>query len=126
MNDIELAIRRINDAWQSSRVADLAHLFHPEMIIAGPGHVIVARGVEECVASYSNFMNICIIHYYRDYNLAIHERDVAAVATYSWEMEYEQNGNRSRETGSDLFVFQKNGTRWEAIWRSVMFSATEA
>jgi hypothetical protein len=45
-----------------------------------------------------------------------------AVATYEWEMDYEQGGRLHREVGTDLFVFERKGETWLAVWRAVTFS----
>jgi hypothetical protein len=43
------------------------------------------------------------------------------VVTYGWEMDYEQEGRRSREAGTDLLVLRREGERWLTAWRAVTF-----
>ena len=122
MNGIAAIVGQINDAWRAGRVDELAAYFHPAMVIVGPGYEVLARGADDCVASYRDFLGASVVHQYQESKLLVHETDGVAVATYEWEMEYEQNGKRSRERGTDLFVFQKQGNGWQAVWRAVTFA----
>jgi ketosteroid isomerase-like protein len=109
----------INTAWRTGRVDDLAAHFDPAAVIVGPGFQPLARGAEACVASYRDFLRVSIVHDYRQSALAVHESDDVAVVTFGWEMEYEQGGRRSRESGTDLFVLRRHGDGWLAVWRAV-------
>jgi hypothetical protein len=62
-----------------------------------------------------------VVHQYAESEVAVHEAVPVAVATFAWEMEYEQGGRRSRERGTDLFVFRRDGDGWQAVWRAVSF-----
>lgn len=116
-------VARINDAWRTGRTDDLADYFHPDMVIVGPGFEVLARGADACVASYRDFLRVSVVHEYRESKLTVRETDGVAVATYSWEMDYEQTGKRSREAGTDLFVLRRHGESWRAVWRAVTFGA---
>jgi ketosteroid isomerase-like protein len=112
----------INTAWRTGRVDDLASHFDPDAVIVGPGFQPLARGAEACVASYRDFLRVSIVHEYRQSALAVHEANGVAVVTFGWEMEYEQGGRRSRESGTDLFVLRRQGDGWLAVWRAVTFA----
>jgi ketosteroid isomerase-like protein len=112
----------INAAWRTGRVEELAAHFDPAMVIVGPGYQPLARGADECVASYRDFLRASVVHSYRQSDLTAHEAGGVAVVTFSWEMEYEQGGKRSRESGTDLFVLRQTGERWQAVWRAVNFA----
>jgi ketosteroid isomerase-like protein len=114
-------VERINDAWRTGRVDDLRSLFDPGMVIVGPAYEVLARGADACVASYRDFLRASVVHEYRQSAVAVHEAGPVAVATFAWEMEYEQGGRRSRERGTDLFVFRREGGGWQAVWRAVTF-----
>jgi ketosteroid isomerase-like protein len=121
MASVAETVERINDAWRTGRVDDLCSLFDPGMVIVGPGYEVLARGAEACVASYRDFLRASVVHEYRQSDVSIHEAGPVAVATFAWEMEYEQGGRRSRERGTDLFVFRQERDGWQAVWRAVTF-----
>jgi hypothetical protein len=122
MDDVRQVLERINDAWRSGRLDDLGNSFHADMVIVGPGYQELARGREACVASYREFLRASAVRAYRESKLALREWGGAAVATYEWEMDYEQGGRLHREVGTDLFVFERQGEKWLAVWRAITFS----
>jgi ketosteroid isomerase-like protein len=115
-------VNAINAAWRTGRVEELATHFDPAMVIVGPGYQPLARGADACVASYRDFLRASVVHDYRQSDLTAHEAGGVAIVTFSWEMEYEQGGRRSRESGTDLFVLRQTGERWQAVWRAVNFA----
>jgi ketosteroid isomerase-like protein len=121
MAGIVETIERINDAWRTGRVDDLRALFDPGMVIVGPGYEPLARGADACVASYRDFLRASVVHDYQQSAVTVHEAGPVAVATSTWEMEYEQGGRRSHERGTDLFVLRQAGVGWLAVWRAVTF-----
>lgn len=126
MSGVAEAIARINDAWRTGRVEDLRAVFDPGIVIVGPRYEVLARGADACIASYRDFLRASVVHHYRESAVSIHEAGPVAVATFAWEMEYEQGGRRSRETGTDLFVLRREGEAWQAVWRAVAFDPAEA
>lgn len=123
MAGVAETVERINDAWRTGRVDDLHSLFDPEMVIVGPGYQVLASGADACVASYRDFIRASVVHEYQQSAVTVHEAGPVAVATFVWEMDYEQGGKRSREKGTDLFVFRQEGGGWKAVWRAVAFEA---
>jgi ketosteroid isomerase-like protein len=122
MDDVGQVLERINAAWRSGQLDQLEDCFHPDMVIVGPGYQELARGRDACVASYRAFLRDSIVRAYRESNLAVRAWGGVAVATYAWEMDYEQGGRLHREVGTDLFVFERQGEEWRAVWRAVTFS----
>jgi hypothetical protein len=118
-------IECINDAWRTGRFEDLRSLFDSEMVIVGPGYEVLGRGADVCVASYRDFLRASVVHDYRQSRVSIHESGPVAIATYAWEMDYEQAGRRSRDRGTDLFVLRQEDSLWRAVWRAVTFEPTD-
>jgi ketosteroid isomerase-like protein len=114
-------VATINAAWRTGRAEELAAHFDPAIVIVGPGYQPLARGAEACLASYRDFLRVSVIHDYRQSDVSVHEAGGVAVVTYTWEMDYEQGGRRSREAGADLYVLRREGERWLAVWRAVTF-----
>ncbi len=48
-----------------------------------------------------------------------------AVATYSWEITYEMNGQNYHESGQDLFVLTRDEDGWRAVWWAILPSPHE-
>jgi hypothetical protein len=122
MADVRHILARINDSWRYGQLDHLDECFHPDMVIVGPGYQELARGREACVAGYRAFLSDCAVRAYRESDLAIREWGGVAVATYTWEMDYEQGGRQPREVGTDLYLFERWGESWRAVWRAVTFS----
>jgi ketosteroid isomerase-like protein len=122
MSDVQQALEWINESWRSGQMDRLADAIHPDMVIVGPGYQELARGRDACVASYRAFLSSAIVRAYRESDLTVRVWGNVAVATYAWEMDYEQGGRLHREKGTDLFVFERAGERWLAVWRAVTFS----
>ncbi|PYQ46356.1 MAG: hypothetical protein DMF78_26525 [Acidobacteria bacterium] len=43
-----------------------------------------------------------------------------AVVSLRYEMLYERSGKRYRATGRDLWVFERDGPAWLAVWRTML------
>jgi hypothetical protein len=115
-------VEAINAAWRTGRADALTACFDPAAVIVGPGYKPLARGAEACVASYRDFLRESVVRDYRQSDVTVHQTDGVAVVTYDWEMEYEQGGHRSWESGTDLFVLRQAGEEWLVVWRAVTFA----
>jgi hypothetical protein len=122
MADVRQVVERLSECWRSGRLDQLDDCFHPDMVIVGPGYQELARGRGACVASYREFLSTCTVRSYRESGMAVRQWGTVAVATYAWEMDYEQGGNLHREAGTDLFVFERQGGQWLAVWRAIAFA----
>ena len=57
-----------------------------------------------------------------------HQVDLAgnsAVASFRFEMVYARDGASYRSTGRDLWVFERQGDGWLAVWRTMLDLAEE-
>ena len=88
--------------------------------IFDPDFVNRTNGREACIAGYLDF---CTQANITDFKLGEPGIDVfgnTAVATYSYEISYEMGGESFTDTGRDLFVFVREGDRWQAVWRTMI------
>ena len=122
MLDVQTILQEISASWQSGQYEKLASYFHADMVIVGPGYQEFGHGRDACVASYREFMSSSVLRAYRESDLVVRQWKTTAVATYSWEIDYEQGGRLNRERGTDLFVFERHGEQWLAVWRAITFS----
>jgi ketosteroid isomerase-like protein len=114
------AMRQINQAWLHGEIEDLASIMHPEIVMAFPDFAGSQQGREGLLAGFRDFRENATIHEFREHD---HHVDVAgdtAVVTFRYEMVYERSGKRYRSTGRDLWVFQKEGRTWIAVWRTML------
>ena len=117
--EIRQIVKKINAAWQQSRLEELAAYFHEDMIMAPPGLSGRAKGRDACVASYREFIQMAKVKEYKEAEPEIDLWGNTAAATYGWEMVYELKGETYHESGWDVFVFAHDGTKWQAVWRTI-------
>jgi hypothetical protein len=123
---IRQLLKRINQAWVKGRLEELNECFDEEMVIVGPDFQTLGRGREACVRSYQEFIAAAVVHEYNEREPTIDVWANTAIAAYGWEIAYELNGQLSRESGQDLFVFARENGAWRAVWRAMLPSATQA
>lgn len=118
-DELRELLSQIDRAWLEGRPHDLERYFHPEMVIEPPGEEPRAIGREACIRSYEDFCRAAkVLRYKSDEPLIEVWRDTAVV-TSGFTIVYEINGERSSESGRDVFVFIRQGERWLAVWRSL-------
>ena len=120
--EVQDLINRINEAWQGGRTGELNEYFHNDMVIRGPDLTELARGRETCVKSYEDFVQKSLVRNFKASEPEVDLWDGMAVATSSWAITYEMQGQAYQELGRDLFVLTRAGGRWLVIWRAVLLS----
>jgi ketosteroid isomerase-like protein len=117
---VAAAMRRINDAWLARRVDDLADLVHPEIVVVVPGFAGRSQGRERFLAGFRDFIDNAIVHDFRQEDDQVDAVGQTGVVSFRYQMLYERSGQRYRATGRDLWVFEKTGERWLAVWRAML------
>jgi hypothetical protein len=120
--EVQDLINRINEAWLGGRTGELNEYFHNDMVIRGPDLTELARGRETCVKSYEDFVQKSLVRNFKASEPEVDLWDSLAVATSSWAITYELQGQTYQELGRDLFVLTRAGGRWLVIWRAVLLS----
>jgi ketosteroid isomerase-like protein len=118
--EILTLLDRISRTWLERRPGDLAPLFHPQLTMVFPGFSGRIQGREANIAGFEDFCTNAQVHEYRE---ADHEIDVVgdtAIASFKYEMIYERDGQRSRATGRDLWIFARQDGQWFAVWRTML------
>lgn len=114
------AMRQINEAWLNGRVEDLAPFVHSEIVIVLPDCAGRIQGREEFLAGFRDFCQNATIQEFHEHDQQVDVVGDTAVITFRYEMVYERSGERFRATGRDLWVFQKQGSGWIAVWRAML------
>ncbi len=121
---VRLLLQRINDAWLHGPADEiprkLEECFHDEIAMRGPEFQELAGGKAACAKSYQDFLQLAKIQKCTLAEPQIHVTGDTAVATYSWNMTYELNGQSYTEAGHDLFVFTRQEGKWLAVWRALL------
>lgn len=119
-DSIALAMERINQAWLSGRVDDMAQYLHPEIVGVSPGFSERVLGRESFVEGHREFVREADIQDFRERDLQIDVINDTAVVNYRYEMIYERGGKKYRSLGRDLWVYRLQGSAWLGVWRTVM------
>lgn len=113
-------MRAINDAWLAGRVDDIGPAVHPEVVMVFPGFSGEMRGRDNFLAGFGEFVANAKVHGYHEHNHHVDVVGDTAVTTFTYDMLYERAGERYNATGRDIWVFQKQGGRWLAVWRTML------
>jgi ketosteroid isomerase-like protein len=113
-------MRLINAAWLEGKVDDMEGSIHPDFVMALPGFAGRVEGRDAMLAGFRDFCENAKVHEFRDHDLQIDVSGRTAVVTVQYEMTYERAGARYRATGRDLWVFEKHGDSWVAVWRTML------
>ena len=116
-------ISRINEAWLKGHTERLNECFHDDMVVRGPDLQQMARGREACVKSYEDFIRLATVREFKASEPVIDVFDNMGVATCPWEISYRMNDQDHTESGHDLLVLTRQGSKWQVAWRTVLSSA---
>lgn len=114
----------INQAWQVGRWSDLEACFHEDIVMALPGFTGRSRGAPELLAGIQDFTETTRLDRFGEKDREIDVIGDTAVATFTFEIVYERQGEVYAGTGRDLWVFQRRDDEWLAVWRA-MFDVDE-
>jgi len=123
-DEIRRLLQRINETWiwenPARFPAILGECFHEAMVIRGPEFRTMSAGRDACIQSYLDFVRQAKVS---ACTLSTPDVDVwgdTALATYSWKVAYERNGEQYQDSGHDVFALVRAGGRWLAVWRAVL------
>jgi uncharacterized damage-inducible protein DinB len=116
---VRSVLRKINESWLQGRTEELAEYFHPHIVMVHPGFAGRVEGRDAGVQSYVDFLRSAKIHEYAESDHQVDIRGDTAVASYRFLMAWEMVGKHYREGGHDLFVFNRDQGKWQAVWRTM-------
>jgi hypothetical protein len=119
---IRRTLEQISAAWQERRYDELEECFDERVVFAAPGFQARLEGRNACIASYREFMERATITEYRQGDPFVEAWHNTGIGTYSWTMAWDSGGSSHRESGHDVFVFDRvPGTNgWRAVWRTIL------
>lgn len=117
--EIWQVIQAINDAWLKGYAEDLVDFFHDDMVIVTPDGKEQGRGRVVCIESYKGFSAMAIIKEFKDRDPTIQVYGNTAIASYTFEMTYEMNGEYFNDIGRDIYMLKRKDGKWLVIWRTI-------
>ena len=119
-SEVADTMRRVNEAWLGGRLDDLSALLHPDIVMVFPDFVGRAQGRDTFLGGFEDFCSSARILDFRDSEIDIDLAGHTAVVTFLYEMLYQRLGVRYRVTGRDMWIFEKRGLDWLAVWRTML------
>ena len=117
---VRAVLAALTAAWRTGRTRDIAPLLHPSVVFVRPGFSGRAEGRAACVATYEEFLSAALVLRYEAEEPTVDVFGDTAVASFRWEMAWEMGGQRSEETGHDLYVLLRAEERWLIAWRTLL------
>jgi hypothetical protein len=118
--EVHNAITAINQAWRDGRPAAMEEYLHPAITMVLPGFVTLVEGREALLASFVEFCRNARVIDYGESEEQIQVIGNVAVVSFRFTMLYERATYRERSSGRDLWVFQRFGAKWIAVWRTMV------
>jgi uncharacterized protein (TIGR02246 family) len=117
---IRAVLAALTKAWRTGRTEDIAALLHPAVVFVLPDFKGRAEGKTACVATYDEFLRAALVLRYEEQAPAVDVFGDTAVATFRWEMAWEVGGQRSEDTGHDVYVLVRTEGHWLIAWRTLV------
>lgn len=111
-------------AWRHHRLGELGEFLDENVVLVAPGfrERLVGRGA--CVESYRKFLDEATITEYVERDLSVDVFGDTAVATFSWEMEWDFEASTFRERGHDIVVLARREQGWRVVFRTQVAAPT--
>ena len=126
MNDtdrIKQTVSGITAAWRQGRIDALSRFYRPDVVFVQPGFGGRVEGREACVESYRDFLTAATVHDYAEDAPRVDVFGDTAIAVTHFEIDYQLEDKRHRETGHDMLVLVREEGEWRVAWRTLLPSA---
>lgn len=117
---IHRALAAVNTAWRSGRPEEMTAHLHSDIVMRMPGFSGETAGRDAFIEGFRQFIANARVLEYSESEEQIDVVGVCGVITYRYEMLYETAEYRARSTGRDFWIFEKQGDKWLAVWRTMM------
>src|SRR5262245_3447201 len=124
-SEVETFVRQLNTTWLESRFDDLHQFFDDEVIMRPPGMKGIMVGREGMVESFRKFMQEAKVHGFTTDAITVDVVSDTAVTNLDFEIDYEYQGERYKERGSEILVWSRRSGSWRIVWRTQL-PATES
>jgi len=124
-NEAAQVVKAINVCLLEGRYDDIRQYFQDDVVLAMPGFERRIEGAEPIVNSYREFGEQAAIHRFEPEEPQIDVFGATAVSTTAFLIEYSYQGNRYRETGTDLLVLTNADIGWRVRYRTIVPKTSE-
>ena len=113
-------LTQINQTFREGGWRELGHYVADDIVMVLPGFQGRVEGKEASLAGFKDMAENAKVHQFRETDLHIDAFDDTAVASFVYEIVYARKGRSYRGSGRDLWVFQRRGDEWAAVWRTML------
>lgn len=117
---IARVIQILNRAWLEGQFEKIGELLHPGVVFVHPNFGGRTVGREACAKSYADFMSQAKVHDFRESAAQIDVFASTAIAAYRFDIRYEMSGKTLDEAGRDVLILNREGDRWQVVWRAMV------
>jgi hypothetical protein len=110
----------INRAWRENRPSEMYPYLHPDVTMVLPGFGAAVAGRDSLLDSFTEFCSNARMLEYEEYDEQIQVIGNVAVVHFRFDMLYERASRRQRSTGRDVWVLERVGGMWFAVWRTMV------
>jgi hypothetical protein len=119
-SEIRGVLSRLTAAWREGRFDELEDILHQSVVFLEPDFRGRIEGKTACVDSFRQFMSAAKVIDYAERDVVIDVWGATGIATYGFEMTWEKEGKSYRDAGHDIFVFAREESRWQVVWRTIV------
>ncbi len=116
-DQINQAIKKINEAWSNKDFSLLNDLLTESVIFLSPELTGSIQGKSSAIKSCQDFMGKARVLFFKYDLAAINLLKETAVAISLFEIKYQIGDQLNQETGTEILIFEKSGNRWLLCWR---------
>jgi len=118
--EVHRILASINAAWRSGQPLMMLQYLHPDIVMALPGFNGTLHGREALVDSFEEFCGNATLIEYEESDEKITVVGDCAAASFRFRMIYKRADYREESRGRDLWIFQRQDSRWIAVWRTML------
>lgn len=118
--EVHNTLTAINNAWRNGQPEEMKNYLHPKIILKLPGFSGEITGREAMIEGFTEFCTNAKVLEYSESDEQINVIYNCAVVTFKFEMLYDREKYRDKSTGRDLWIFEKQGKNWLAVWRTMV------
>ena len=118
--EVHNTLAAINSAWREGQPDQMAIYLHQAITMKLPGFSGKISGRETLINSFIEFCTNAVVLEYSESDEQIDVTGNCAVATFKFEMIYEREKYRDKLKGRDIWIFEREGNKWIAVWRTMI------
>ena len=119
-SNVHNVMAAINRAWRENRPSEMYPYLHPDVTMALPSFRGKVEGRSVLLDGFSDFCTNARVLEYAERDEEVDVVGNVAVVHYHFDMLFERASSRVRSSGRDVWVFERVGGVWFAVWRTMV------